>query len=73
MPRTVAQVLKGHDVRYCKWPDDCKDPNDVLVKLGEGALAQCLNAAIRIDPPGGTITAISDMPPMAARRILKIG
>ena len=39
LPRTVANLLRGHDVRWARWPDGCKDPNDVLVKHGEGALA----------------------------------
>lgn len=73
LPRTVANILKGHDVRWAKWPDGCKDPNDVLVKLGEGALAACLNAATRIDPPGGLITGFSDLPPLSDRRVLRIG
>lgn len=73
LPRAVANVLKGHDVRWAKWPEGCKDPNDVLVKHGEGALASCLNAATRIDPPGGLITGFSDLPPLSDRRVLRIG
>lgn len=73
LPRTVANVLPGTDVRYCEWPDDCKDPNDVLVKYGEGELAARLNSAKRIDPPGGLVTALSDLPPLPARRVLRIG
>lgn len=73
LPRAVANVLSGHDVRYCKWPDGCKDPNDVLVQFGEGDLAACLNGAERIDPPGGLITGFSNLPPMSKRRVLKVG
>jgi twinkle protein len=73
LPRVIANILKGHDVRRAKWPDGCKDPNDVLVKHGEGALATCLNAATRIDPPGGHITGFSDLPPLSDRRVLRIG
>lgn len=72
LPRAVANILRGHDVRVARWPDGCKDPNDVLMKHGEGALAACLNAATRIDPPGGLITGMSDLPPMSDRRVLRI-
>lgn len=73
LPRAVAQVLQGHDVRFCSYPDGCKDANDVLVKHGEGVLAACLHAAKRIDPPGGMITAFSDLPPLSERRVLRTG
>lgn len=73
LPRVVSQILKGHDVRSAVWPEGCKDANDVLVKFGEGALAACLNEARRLDPPGGMITSISDLPPMSDRRVLRIG
>lgn len=72
MPRAVANLLKGHDVRYAVWPDGCKDPNDVLVRYGAGELTARLNAAQRIDPPGGLITAISDLPPISERRVLRM-
>lgn len=72
LPRAVANLLRGHDVRHAVWPAGCKDPNDVLMRLGEGALASCLNAAVRIDPPGGTITGFSDLPPLSDRRVLRI-
>lgn len=70
LPRVVANLLDGQDVRYVVWPDDCKDANDVLVKFGEGELAACLNRAKRIDPPGGFITGFSDLPPLSRRRVL---
>ncbi len=72
LPREVAKMLRGHDVRFAEWPEGCKDPNDVLMKFGEGALATCLNASKRIDPPGGLITGLSDLPPMADRRVLRV-
>lgn len=72
MPRAVANLLRGHDVRYAVWPDGCKDPNDVLCQHGEGALAKCLNEAKRIDPPGGFITGFSDLPPLSKRRVLRV-
>ncbi|WP_424974242.1 AAA family ATPase [Dinoroseobacter sp. S124A] len=73
LPSSVANILDGSDVRYCEWPEGCKDPNDVLVRFGEGELAACLNAAKRIDPPGGFITALSDLPPLPERRVLRTG
>jgi twinkle protein len=73
LPRYVANLLKGHDVRRAVWPDGCKDANDVLMLHGEGELARCLNAAVRLDPPGGLITGFSDMPPLSPRRVLRCG
>ena len=73
LPRTVANILAGHDVRYVTWPDGCKDANDVLVQYGEGELARCLVEAKQLDPAGGFITGISDLPPMPARRVLRVG
>jgi twinkle protein len=73
LPRTVANLLKGHIVRAATWPDGCKDPNDVLVQHGEGGLSEALNAAVTMDPPGGFITSISDLPPLSSRRVLRIG
>ncbi|MBP7340663.1 toprim domain-containing protein [Niveispirillum sp.] len=73
LPRVMATILSGHDVRYAIWPEGCKDANDVLVCHGEGVLAKCLNEAKRIDPPGGVISGFSDMPPMSAQRVLRIG
>lgn len=73
LPKTVATILNGHDVRYATWPEGCKDANDVLVKFGEGELARCLTEARRVDPAGGFITGISDMPPLPARRVLRLG
>lgn len=73
LPRTVANILAGVDVRFAKWPEGCKDANDVLVNFGEGELARCLTDAKRIDPPGGFITGLSDLPPMPDRRVLRVG
>ena len=73
LPKTVANVLAGHDVRFVTWPDGCKDANDVLALLGEGELARRLTDAKRIDPAGGFITGMSDLPPMPARRVLRVG
>lgn len=73
LPRAVANILRGHDVRVATWPDGCKDPNDVLMQHGAGELARCLTSARRLDPPGGFITGISDLPPIPARRVLRTG
>lgn len=73
LPKTVANILSGCDVRYVSWPKGCKDANDVLVNFGEGKLSECLTQAKRIDPPGGFITGISDLPPMPDRRVLRVG
>jgi twinkle protein len=73
LPKTVANILTGHDVRYVTWPDGCKDANDVLVRMGEGELSRCLTEAKRIDPAGGFITGISDLPPLPDRRVLRVG
>ena len=73
LPRTVANILEGMDVRRAEWPEGCKDANDVLVALGEGKLAECLTTAKRVDPAGGFITGISDLPPLPDRRVLRMG
>lgn len=70
LPRTVANLLPGQDVRYAEWPEGCKDANDVLTQYGEGEVTACLNRAKRIDPPGGFITGFSDLPPLSRRRVL---
>lgn len=72
LPVAVQNALEGHEVRYATWPDGCKDANDVLMKHGEGALAECLTRAKRIDPPGGVISGFSDLPPLSKRRVLKM-
>lgn len=73
LPRTVANILAGHHVKFAVWPDGCKDANDVLVKFGEGELARCLTEAKTMDPEGGFITGISDLPPLPDRRVLRMG
>jgi twinkle protein len=71
--RAVNNLLKGHPVRYCRWPDGCKDPNDVLRKHGEDELARCINSASLMDPSGGMITGFSDLPPLGENLILRPG
>jgi twinkle protein len=73
LPRAVANILLGHDVRFAVWPEGCKDANDVLCQYGEGELARCLIEAKRVDPEGGFITGISDLPPLPPRRVLRVG
>jgi twinkle protein len=73
LPRAVANLLTGCDVRAVTWPEGCKDANDVLVQHGEREVVTCLQAARRIDPPGGVITGLSDMPPLSERRVLRVG
>jgi len=73
LPRAVANILAGHDVRYVTWPDGCKDANDVLMARGEAEIVEAINAAKMMDPEGGFITGISDLPPLPARRVLKAG
>lgn len=73
LPKAVANILAGHDVRSVTWPEGCKDANDVLIAFGEGEVAACLNSAKRIDPPGGFITGLSDLPPLSQRRVLRTG
>ncbi|MBS9717249.1 toprim domain-containing protein [Pseudohalocynthiibacter aestuariivivens] len=73
LPKAVANILLGHEVRYVEWPEGCKDANDVLVKFGEGEVARCLTEAKTIDPIGGFITGISDLPPLPDRRVLRVG
>lgn len=73
LPKAVANILEGHDVRFVTWPDGCKDANDVLVMFGEGELSKCLLEAKQVDPEGGFITGITDLPPLPARRVLRLG
>lgn len=72
-PKALANILAGHQVRYVTWPGGCKDANDVLVKLGAGELSRCLNEAKVVDPEGGFITGLSDLPPLPERRVLRLG
>ncbi|MEL6646639.1 MAG: AAA family ATPase [Pseudomonadota bacterium] len=73
LPRTVANLLRGQVVKFVEWPEGCKDANDVLMLHGEGAVAEALNKAKVMDPPGGFITSISNLPPMSDRRVLRTG
>lgn len=71
--RAISALFEDMTVRAVRWPDDCKDANDVLRKHGLGEVARCLNAAVPIDPPGGQITGFSDLPPLSERRIMRLG
>lgn len=71
--RAVANLLVGHDVRYCTWPDGCKDPNDVLRMHGEDELRRRIDAARSLDPKGALITGFADLPPLSDNAVLKTG
>lgn len=71
--RAASALLAPHPVRVVAWPEGCKDANDTLRAYGEGEVARCINAARLVDPPGGIITGFSDLPPLAERRILRLG
>lgn len=73
LPRAVSNILDGHDVRAVTWTKGSKDANDVLVTYGEAEVVACLQAARRIDPPGGFVTGFADLPSMSERRVLRIG
>jgi twinkle protein len=73
LSKTVSNILIGHEVRNATWPKGCKDANDVLLKYGEGEVSRCLTEAKAIDPVGGYITGISDLPPLPDRRVLRVG
>lgn len=73
LPQTVSNILEGHDVRFVTWPEGCKDANDVLMQFGEGELASRLATASPIDPVGGFITSLHDLPPLPERRVLRLG
>jgi twinkle protein len=71
--KAVSNLLDGHDVRWTRWPDGCKDANDVLREHGEGSLAKCLQEAKPVNPAGSIITGVSDIPPRPKRMLLKSG
>lgn len=71
--RTIVHLFPEQDIRWTKWPDDCKDLNDVLMLHGVDTARECIRTANRIDPPGGVITGFSDAPPRPSRRVLKMG
>jgi len=69
----MRRLFEGCDVRRAKWPDGCKDANDVLVHHGADVLNRCIQRAERIDPPGMRIFAPSEMPEREGRRVLRPG
>jgi twinkle protein len=71
--RAIASLIEPHPVRLATWPDGCKDANDVLRKHDIGELVRCLNAARLVDPPGGAITGLSDLPALREGRLLRLG
>ena len=73
LPRWVGNLLPEVVVRAVRWPDGCKDANDVLLEHGEAAIVAAVESARVVDPEGGVITGLSDLPPMGDRRVLKAG
>lgn len=73
LPAFVAGLLNGQDVRNVTWPDQCKDANDVLLKYGPEHLIQCIVDAKKVDPEGGQLTDLVDLPIMSDRRVLRTG
>lgn len=71
--RAMSALFDPQPVRIARWPEGCKDANDVLRAYGAGELARCLNAAEHVTPPSGAVTGFSDLPPLAERRILRPG
>lgn len=71
--RAIGALLTGHPVRLARWPEGCKDANDVIRRHGPAELSRALNDARLLDPPGGAITGFSDLPPLSERRILRPG
>ncbi len=71
--RAIAALFDPLPVRVAKWPEGCKDANDVLRQHGPAEIARALNSARMVDPPGGIITGFSDLPPLSERRILRTG
>ena len=73
LPAFVSRMLIGHDVRYVEWPEGCKDANDVLCQYGPTDVLYYLQNAVKIDPEGGRITSLANLPPMSERRVLRTG
>ncbi len=74
--RAAAAALDGKEVRYCVWPDGCKDANDVLAKYGARDLSEAINAARLVHPEtpeGGLICGFTDAPPPPPGLVFKTG
>lgn len=71
--RYVKNLLPDNDVYYAEWPDGCKDANDVVVEHGVERLAEALNEAKHVNPPGGRIYALSDAPPAPKVSLYRTG
>jgi twinkle protein len=72
MLRAVANFFDECSVAYVRWPADCKDANDCLLKHGPSAVVQAISTAKEVDPPGGLITGFSDLPPRPERHIWRL-
>ncbi len=70
--RAITNFFEDCDVRFIRYPEGCKDANDVLFKVGAEALKSLLDGAKSIDPPGGLITGFSDLPPRPLRTMWKL-
>lgn len=73
LPRYVSNLFPQMKVRAVRWPEGCKDANDVLMAHGEAEIVSAIEAARMVDPEGGSITGLSDLPPMGHRWVLKAG
>lgn len=71
MAKAVRNLLEGHPVRHVRWPEGCKDANDVLRRHGEGEVARAINDARMMDPDGGIISGFTDRPASPPRRFLR--
>lgn len=72
--RAIAALFEDQIVvKAVRWPEDCKDANDVLCKYDVGEIVRAINSARTIELSGGPITGFSDLPPQSERRILRLG
>jgi len=68
--RAVNNLL-DHPCRWVRYPEGCKDANEVLAKHGADKLRECINRAEFIDPDGGRITGFTDLPPQPMGEVYK--
>lgn len=65
-------VKIGRDFcKYVKYPKECKDLNDALIKYGQAGVTQTINRAEWINVDG--VFKASNLPPMAKRKIYETG
>ena len=63
--------LLDHPCKFLRYPDGCKDANDVLAKHGAGELRRVIERAEWIDPEGGRITGFTDLPPQPMGEVFR--